>query len=73
MSHILLQSNSEWLERFLSAGANGSARTHNAVNFGILRQIVADKGNYTTEILRFTEDKNLQKARKMGVYEEQKS
>ena len=56
----------------MSAGANGSARTHNAVNFGILRQIVADKGNSTTKILRFTEDKNLQKARKMGVYEERK-
>ena len=37
------------------------------------RQIVADKRNSTPEILRFTEDKNLQKARKMGVYEEQKS
>ena len=36
------------------------------------KQITADKGNSTTKILRFTEDKNLQKARKMGVYEERK-
>ena len=54
----------------LSAGEFHSGKPHNAVSFSILRQILTDKGNSTTEILRFMKDKKMKESHKMGIYEE---